>query len=112
MTRPACPEAERKKARALQIALLKDVDHVVIAPFATLPEILAAVRPSAYIKGMDTATTHDLNDVETVELRPELNAEFAALPSDARIVIFADDGSVSTSAIVNRIKGAPPRSPP
>lgn len=95
-----------EKARSLQIALLKNVDHVLVAPFTDLSTLIVAIQPSVYVKGMDTALASEPTDVGTVELNPVRNPELTALPPEARVIVFVDDGSVSTTAIVKRIKAS------
>ena len=99
--RPYQSEAQR----ALQIALLSDVDAVVIAEQNELAAVLRDINPALYVKGMDTANAAEAQHVDGLALTQgsSANVEFQALPPSCRIVVFTDDGTLSTSLLVDRI---------
>jgi hypothetical protein len=86
------------------VALVPHVDHVLVADYAELPSVFDALAPVAYVKGMDTAVQGNLTDSEKfVELDLALNPEMSNLPGTCGIFVFADDGDLSTSALVKKI---------
>lgn len=93
--------------RALQVALVPNVDHVLVADYSELPRIFETLAPVAYVKGMDTAIQGHLTESDDwVELNPDINPEVSHLPGDCRLVVFADDGDLSTSMLVKKIASA------
>lgn len=107
--RPIQPQ----RLRALQIALLSDVQVVILAPKDELPRVLAHVQPAVYVKGMDTTGTVDTMESSgaTITLTVASNTELTCLPQTCRVVVFTDDGSLSTSGLIRQIQtdgsGAP-----
>lgn len=99
---------QTQSQRALQIALLSSVQVVIVAAKHELPQVLAHVQPAVYVKGMDT--TGAMIDAEssgkTMTLDVSSNAELTALLETCRVVIFTDDGSLSTSALIHQIQTA------
>lgn len=100
--RPIQPQEQR----ALQIALLSDVQVVVVASKNELPKVLAHMQPAVYVKGMDTSGALDTTETSnaTLSLSAAVNGELLSLPQSCRVVVFTDDGSLSTSAIIQRIQ--------
>lgn len=95
---------QNERARAVQLALMPSIDYVVIIAADELANLLAKCQPLVYIKGMDTALALDPGKAETVQLEAVRNPEILSLRGNARTIIFADDGKLSTSAIVQRIR--------
>jgi hypothetical protein len=57
------------------------------------------------VKGMDTATSDDSAAArEQVTVSSASNPELAHLPPNGEMVVFTDDGTLSTSALVKRIR--------
>lgn len=92
--RPINPECER----LLQISLLPQVDYAYIHNETDYCSAIELFQPKIYVKGMDTAGL-DKNE----ELLMAKNPEFKLMPKESRIIIFSDDGHISTSTIINRI---------
>lgn len=99
--------------RALQIALLDGVDFVVVAGKEELGAVLVELRPVVYVKGMDTAVSGPVGDRDdqTVALSAAANPELASVDWPCRFVVFTDDGSLSTSALVRKIAAAQAKTP-
>lgn len=92
--------------RSYQIAALPMVDYV----FINDEEMAAAIkvlRPSLYVKGMDTALAKSTIDrgLKQVELPDQgQNSELAALRDvGGELVVFCDAGKVSTTSLAIRI---------
>jgi cytidyltransferase-like protein len=95
---------QTEQERAEQVALLPWVDSVLVLGAAELPSLLAAIKPACYVKGMDTAIGAELESHETeIELDPAKNQELIGL-SGCDVVVFTDDGALSTSKLVARIR--------
>jgi len=92
--RPINPEMER----ALQIALLPQVDFVFINNSGDLPKIVSELKPAFFIKGIDT-TEGNANSESLVKK----NSELKEMEDSSIAVIFSDDQSISTSAILKRV---------
>ncbi|WP_337179090.1 adenylyltransferase/cytidyltransferase family protein [Hydrogenophaga borbori] len=100
--RPIQPQEQR----ALQIALLSDVQIVILARKDELPQVLEHVQPAVYVKGIDTTgavNTTESSD-QTMALAVASNVELTFLPQTCRVVVFTDDGSLSTSALIRQIQ--------
>lgn len=91
--------------RTVQMALIEGVDFVIVAGKAELGAVLAELRPSVYVKGMDTALTGPLGDADgqAVVLPTASNPELALISWPCKVVVFTDDGSLSTSSLTKRI---------
>jgi cytidyltransferase-like protein len=91
--------------RSAQMALLQGVDSVIVAGKDELGEALAEVRPRVYVKGMDTAVAGPLGDVDgtAVVLPVSSNQELAVISWPCKLVVFTDDGSLSTSSLIKTI---------
>jgi cytidyltransferase-like protein len=100
--RPFQTETER----ALQMALLPWVDRVLIADRDELGRVISEVAPIAYVKGMDTALDAAVATARPVTLPSSKNPELAQLQPEATVVVFTDDGTLSTSELVRRIQAA------
>jgi D-beta-D-heptose 7-phosphate kinase/D-beta-D-heptose 1-phosphate adenosyltransferase len=94
-----------ESARALQIALLPQVNFVVTCDYRELATIVAVITPWAFLMGQDTtrlaknAAGHDvlIPTTEQVDL-------FAALTSScSRVIVFRDDGTFSSTRVIERI---------
>ena len=96
--------------RALQMALLANVDVVGITDYEDLEDAIRVLKPKCYVKGMDTAVPSD-QSVCSDELILDLdsNAEMRALRDDCRVTVFTDDGRISTSRLLNKIRADPAR---
>ena len=81
------------------------MDAVVIAEQNELAAVLRDINPALYVKGMDTANAAEAQHVDglALTLGSSANVEFQALPPSCRIVVFTDDGTLSTSLLVDRI---------
>jgi cytidyltransferase-like protein len=91
--------------RAEQIAALGSVDFV--APFDEGYPIglIKLLKPRFYVKGQDTAGINPTNGINSILLEdsnsnPELDALIAC---GTEVIIYCDDGSSSTSALVRQI---------
>lgn len=92
--RPINPENER----ALQIALLPQVDYVFINSHADLSTCITLLKPKYFIKGVDT-TIGGMGESSLLEK----NEELKSLDPVSTFVIYKDDQSISTSNIIERI---------
>ena len=103
--RPFLSFAERN----LQVAIHPDIDFVVADGSAGLGPLISALRPAVYVKGQDTALnpTPDSSDIPkqtTVTLQESRNPEIPALSDcQAKVIVFRDTGTMSTSELVRRI---------
>ena len=100
-SRPFQEEAQR----TAQIALLQGVDAVIVAGKDELSEVLIEVRPRVYVKGMDTAVDGALGDTDgqMVVLPSAPNQELAVISWPCKVVVFTDDGLLSTSSLTKTI---------
>ena len=94
--RPINPENER----ALQIALLPQVDYVFVNSNADLSPCITLLKPKYFIKGVDT-TSGRVDESSLLEK----NEELKTLDPTSTFVIYTDDQSISTSDIIKRILG-------
>lgn len=92
--RPINPENER----LLQIALLPQVDYLYLHDEPDYLSVISKLQPKFYIKGMDTVGANR-NQEELMQANPE----FCYMSTDSEVVIFSDDGSISSSTIIKRI---------
>lgn len=85
--------------RALQVALIPGVDRVVLVHYDDLRTAISAFRPVAYVKGMDTvAGNHGSNDLAAIAAaNPDIAA---AAEAGADVHLFVDDGSMSTTVLL------------
>lgn len=99
--------------RALQIAMLDGVDFVVVAGKEELGAVLVELRPVVYVKGMDTAVAGHVGDQDdqTVALPAAANPELASVDWPLKVVVFTDDGALSTSALARKIAAAQTKTP-
>ncbi|HUC82854.1 MAG TPA: adenylyltransferase/cytidyltransferase family protein [Flavisolibacter sp.] len=91
--RPINPEHER----TMQIAFLSQVDFVYTHDEVDYINAITVLKPQVYVKGMDTVGQQD-NGVIL-----EKNPEFTFLDVSAKLVVYNDNSSISTSDIINRI---------
>jgi cytidyltransferase-like protein len=96
---------QAQSERALQIALLENVDVVLLAAKSELPDVVRAVRPRVYVKGMDTAGTEQSSETQNLVIDVDVtrNLERSDMDEACDFIVFTDDGSVSTSSLVKRI---------
>jgi len=87
--RPINPEGDR----AVMLAALRPVDAVVIFDEDTPVRLLREVAPAVYVKGGD----YRVEDLPEAEVAREIGAEVEILPFEP---------GYSTTALVERIKGA------
>lgn len=92
--RPINPEKER----LLQIALLPQIDFLYLHDESGYSSVITILQPKFYIKGMDTAGA-----ARNKEELMQANPEFSFMPTESEVVIFSDDGSISSSTIIKRI---------
>ena len=92
--RPINPEKER----LLQIALLPQIDFLYLHDEPGYSSAISILQPKFYIKGMDTAGAAR-NQEELMQANPE----FGFMTTESEVVIFSDDGSISSSTIIKRI---------
>lgn len=98
--------------RSLQVAIHPDIDFVVANGSAGLGPLISALRPAVYVKGQDTALnptsgSPDSSDQTTVALEESRNPEIPALNDcQAKVIVFRDTGTMSTSELVRRIDKA------
>jgi cytidyltransferase-like protein len=91
--------------RADQMSLLQGVDVVLLAHRTELSAVLAEVQPDVYVKGMDTAVDAPVGNREgqIVSLDVASNPELTAIYWPCKVVVFTDDGSISTSQLTKTI---------
>lgn len=94
-SRPINPQTER----TLQIAFLSAVDFVYIHDEVDYIDAISTLKPAIYVKGMDT-----VGDQNEYQLLLQKNPEFASLKANAKIIVYNDDSSISTSIVIGRIK--------
>jgi len=95
---------QSQQERALQLAMLPTVDWVVVVDSKALSEAVRAIRPSVYVKGMDTAgVAGEGVEGAAVLLDPSTNGELGSLSASSRIIVFTDDGSISTTELARRV---------
>jgi cytidyltransferase-like protein len=94
-----------ERQRADQMALLQGVDVVLLAHRTDLSAVLAEVRPDVYVKGMDTAVSAPVGNREgqIVSLDTASNPELTAITWPCKVIVFTDDGSISTSQLTKTI---------
>lgn len=92
--RPIYPEM----TRALQVALMGEVDYVILHDSLDYGHLLRTLQPLIYIKGMDTAT----NPIDPSDIT-KYNPELTSLPPDSKFVVYSDGGTMSTSATIAEI---------
>lgn len=98
---------QNESRRVLQIALLGNVDSVLVCARDELAAALQAVHPRYYVKGMDTAAPNAQRGDETqMEVDIKNNPELAVLSTDAKMIVFTDDGTLSSSSIVKKIRAS------
>ncbi|MBI2581859.1 HAD-IIIA family hydrolase [Candidatus Woesearchaeota archaeon] len=83
-----------EKLRAYMIACLEFVDYVFISDFKSGVEIIAALKPSCYIKGPDYIN----------KTTPGITAEREAIQSVGGEIKYTDDPPMSTTKIIDYIK--------
>ncbi len=83
-----------EKLRAYMIASMEFVDYVVVSNFNTGIEVIKALKPSYYIKGIDYS---DKND-------PEIGAERDAISSVGGKIKYTEYPKMSTTEIIKYIK--------
>jgi rfaE bifunctional protein nucleotidyltransferase chain/domain len=86
--RPVLPEADR----ALLVAALRSVDHVVVFPEDDVSRLLLALRPDVHCKGTDYTP-------ETVPERDVVRSY------GGRIAIVGDPKNHDTRALIARVRG-------
>lgn len=89
-----------EKDRLEQVAAFKVVDYVIRNDDNDYTTFLKELKPIIYVKGMDTALPEGRED-NLLKDNPELNH----LPVNSTFIIFCDDGKLSTTETVLRIKG-------
>ncbi|KFB76846.1 hypothetical protein [Candidatus Accumulibacter cognatus] len=90
--------------RSLQLALLPTVQRVIVASSADLGLILEATAPRYYVKGGDTAVGNTvLGEPEKLFLDKTRNMELEYLGPRTEVVVFLDDGRISTSSLLAKI---------
>lgn len=95
--------------RSLQVAIHPDIDFVVPNGSADLGPLISALRPAVYVKGQDTALNPKLESPDspeqtTIILQESQNPEIPALiDCQAKVIVFRDTGTMSTSELVRRI---------
>lgn len=85
-------------SRQIQIALLPQVDFICINDDDNLVGLIQQLSPQFYVKGVDTA-----GNEEDEGIMRSKNPEFKHMPDDSTVIIFEDDGEISTSALIARI---------
>ena len=88
-----------EEIRLDQISALSTVDFVVLHDDLSYMDVICKLKPAIYIKGMDTATKEGTNNNITKN-----NPELRELPDDSLFVIYCDDGTLSTSKVIEKIK--------
>ncbi|SCX86865.1 adenylyltransferase/cytidyltransferase family protein [Nitrosospira sp. Nsp13] len=92
-------------ARALQIALLQDVDYVIVSAYSKIVELISFLKPRYYIKGMDTTILDNTcESTGLVNIDLERNLDLSVLEDVSRAIIFTDDGELSTSVLIKNIR--------
>lgn len=103
---PARPYQD-EMARALQIALLQDVDYVIVSAYSKLAELIGFLKPRYYIKGMDTTISDNTGEsTGLINIDLERNLDLSVLEDISGAIIFTDDGKLSTSTLIKNIKYA------
>lgn len=93
-------------SRALQIALLAQVDWVFIYSGDELHSALQSLLPQVYVKGQDTAKATTAYSCQKISIKLLDNPELAGVAqADIGVVVFCDEGDVSTSALIKKIRG-------
>jgi D-glycero-beta-D-manno-heptose 1-phosphate adenylyltransferase len=90
--RPLMPEGDR----AVMVAALRSVDHVVVFPEDDVGALLLALRPDVHCKGTDYAP-------ETVPEREVVRSY------GGRVAIVGDPKDHDTRRLIERIRAAKPR---
>jgi len=91
--------------RALQLSLMPCVDIVIIANYNELRKIIEEIKPRYYVKGMDTALAdYPHNGLSELLLDLNLNSEVRGLSKQGQVIIFTDDGNLSTSSLIKQIR--------
>ena len=90
--RPLMPEADR----AVMVAALRSVDHVVVFPEDDVGALLLALRPDVHCKGTDYAP-------ETVPEREVVRSY------GGRVAIVGDPKDHDTRRLIERVRAAKPR---
>ncbi|MBA2594202.1 MAG: adenylyltransferase/cytidyltransferase family protein [Gammaproteobacteria bacterium] len=91
--------------RALQIALQPMVDAVLTSDYADLGKLIQEIKLICYVKGMDTAVnTRNLANTPNLTLDLKRNPEMSLPHASCKIVVFTDNGEISTSALIEKIK--------
>lgn len=93
--RPINPE----KDRMMQVALLPQVDYVLLHDEPDYVSLIKTLQPDFYIKGMDT-----VGDEKEIAKLTEHNPEFGFMKESSQIVVFQDDSKISTSEIIKKVK--------
>ena len=88
--RPVFPE----RFRAEMVAALGCVDHVVVNAWPTAEELIARLRPTAYVKGPDYRN-------ESEDLTGKIADERAAVERCGGRVVYTDDITFSSSSLIN-----------
>src|SRR5205814_1317105 len=101
--RPFNSETERVS----QIAAIDAVDYVVLYDELFPLTLIDAIKPIYYVKGQDTTKTTAINlegsEVEIPE--SDSNPEISRLVrNETKLVVYCDDGSTSTTALIERIR--------
>lgn len=93
--RPINPEYDRM----MQIALLPQVDYVLLHDEANYINLIKTLQPDFFIKGMDT-----VGDQKGIDKLIEKNPEFGVMKQDSQIIVFQDDSKISTSSIIKKLQ--------
>jgi len=90
--------------RSLQLALLPTVQCVIVASFTDLGPVLKTTAPRYYVKGGDTAVGNNIRgEPEELFLDKTRNMELEYLGPATEVVVFFDDGKISTSYLLDKI---------
>lgn len=94
---------QSQEVRLRQIAALENVDYVFVYGPPCLPDAINSCRPSCFVKGVDTAR-YVLNSDGGARVDSSLGGDvFTAHQIGAEIVLFSDDGSLSTTDLLATI---------
>jgi bifunctional ADP-heptose synthase (sugar kinase/adenylyltransferase) len=91
--------------RALQLALMPNVDAVIVANYVELGNLIETIKPNYYVKGMDTAFSEPSKSYSSeLIIDSEINPKVRCINEDGTVVIFTDDGALSTSSLIKKIR--------
>ncbi len=87
-----------EEIRLDQIAALSTVDYVFLHDDPNYINVISKLKPTIYIKGMDTA----IEEGASIDFSKN-NPELCQLPNSSLFIIYCDDGTLSTTQLIENI---------